>query len=73
MTELYGEDRDEAMKHIEDDKGFDAWMRRYSAKQRGKHKHKGTAVSKEQYFARTKGSLPQPKRRNAKQAVQEVP
>ena len=64
LTELYGEDREDAMRHIEDDNAFDAWLKRYSAKQRTGNKSKGKSVSQEEYFARTKGSLPQPKPKN---------
>lgn len=71
LTELYGEDRDDAMRYIEDDMAFDAWLKRYSIKNRTKNRTSGrgghVSVSKEQYFNRMKGTLPQPRRRDGQE------
>ena len=67
MTEMIGEDRDEAMRYMDDDIQFDAWLSRYAAKQKSRNTNKrGTPISKEEFFQRTQGKLPQPGKRNAK-------
>lgn len=64
LTEMYGEDKAEAMRYIEDDFQFDAWLKRYSAKMAKAHNSTGRAgkhaVTKKQFASRTAGMLPQP-------------
>lgn len=63
-TELLSEDREEALRYIDNDQEFDAWLKRYAAQKKregakGK-KPKGKVVSKEDYMKRIKGAIPNP-------------
>lgn len=61
VSEMFGEDRDEALSVIDNDPQFDAWLRRFNQKNKGSHKNSsGNKVSKERFFSRMKGKLPQP-------------
>lgn len=62
FTELFGDDKEEAMRYVHDDAQFDAWISRYSAKNKAKtnQRTKGKPISKDEYFKRTKGMLPNP-------------
>ncbi len=63
FTELFGEDKEAAMKVVNDDAAFDAWLTRYSNTRKNAHKNnpKGNKVTKAQYFARIRGALPKPR------------
>ena len=65
-TELLSEDREEALRYIDNDHEFDAWLKRYADKRKregAKNKPKGKMVSKEEYMKRTRGALPNPSRK----------
>ena len=61
-SELYGEDKEEAMKVIDDDQQFDAWLKKFADKQKkGSHeKPKGKSVDKEAFMNRKAHRLPRP-------------
>lgn len=68
-TELFGEDKQEALKVIDDDARFDQWLKSYNDKNNKptKKKTSGVAVDKETFLKRTQGILPDPgRKKNAK-------
>jgi hypothetical protein len=54
ISELIGEDREEAMAVMDDDAAFDRWMKRYEQQQKMASRSKGkkTAVDQETYLKR---------------------
>lgn len=63
LTEMVGEDKDEALRYINDDFQFDSWLKRYAAKMKNRARKTGQGthhVTHDTYMKRTKGMLPNP-------------
>lgn len=61
MTELWGEDKHNAMRVIDDDAQFDLWLKKYNEKSSTTStKSKKGKIDKEEFLNRTQGMLPMP-------------
>lgn len=61
FTELWGDDKEDAMRVVDDDEQFDRWLKRYNNKHKSKHSKGKASVSKEEFLNRTGKKFPTPK------------